>query len=53
MITPFVMEISQPYYGTLNDLTMYNPLAIVNPKAFETDPFEACKRDHGDRPLYV
>lgn len=39
----FVMELSQPYYGVLNDLTMCTPLAIVNPKAFEQDPFEACK----------
>lgn len=33
----FVMTLSQPYYGTLNDLTMYNPLAIVNPAAFNDD----------------
>ncbi len=38
----FVLKLTQPYYGTLNDLTMYTPLAIVNPKAFEKDPFEAC-----------
>ena len=38
----FVMELSQSYYGTLNDLTMCTPLAIVNPKAFESDPFKAC-----------
>lgn len=38
----FIMELSQPYYGTLNDLTMCTPLAIVNPKAFESDPFKAC-----------
>lgn len=41
----FVMELSQPYYGALNDLTMCNPMAIVNPKAFENDPFEACRKE--------
>lgn len=33
----FAMTLSQPYYGTLNDLTMNNPLAIVNPTAFDED----------------
>lgn len=31
----FVMVLSSPYYGTLNDLTMCNPLAIVNPLVLE------------------
>lgn len=31
----FQMTLESPYYGTLNDLTMCNPLGIVNPKAFE------------------
>ena len=30
-----VIHLTQPYYGTLNDLTMSCPLAIVNPAAFE------------------
>lgn len=29
------INLTQPYYGTLNDLTMSCPLAIVNPVAFE------------------
>ncbi|MGL6199160.1 MAG: ABC transporter substrate-binding protein [Lachnospiraceae bacterium] len=33
----FVMTLSQPYYGTLNDLTMNNPLGVVNPTAFNED----------------
>jgi len=33
----FVMTLSQPYYGTLNDLTMNNPLGVVNPAAFNDD----------------
>ena len=33
----FVMTLSQPYYGTLNDLTMNNPLGIVNPAVFNDD----------------
>lgn len=33
----FVMTLSQPYYGTLNDLTMCNPLSIVNPAAINED----------------
>ncbi len=32
-----VLKLSQPYYGTLNDLSMCNPLAIVNPAAFNED----------------
>lgn len=32
-----VLHLSQPYYGALNDLTMCNPLAIVNPAAFNED----------------
>lgn len=31
----FVMTLINPYYGTLNDLTMINPMSIINPKAFE------------------
>lgn len=31
----FVLKLTNPYYGTLNDLTMSCPLAIVNPTAFE------------------
>jgi nickel transport system substrate-binding protein len=31
----FVLTLSQPYYAALNDMTYSNPLAIVNPKAFE------------------
>ncbi|MCR5388298.1 MAG: peptide ABC transporter substrate-binding protein, partial [Lachnospiraceae bacterium] len=31
----FVLKLTNPYYGTLNDLTMSCPLAIVNPAAFE------------------
>lgn len=40
----FVMTLSQPYYGVLNDLTMCNPLAIVNPAALVGDqtPYELC-----------
>ncbi|MFA9380324.1 MAG: ABC transporter substrate-binding protein [Acetanaerobacterium sp.] len=33
----FVMTLSQPYYGALNDLTMCNPLGIVNPAGFNED----------------
>ena len=29
------ITLTQPYYGTLNDLTMSCPLAIINPVAFE------------------
>lgn len=32
-----IINLSQPYYGALNDLTMCNPLAIVNPAAFNED----------------
>ncbi len=40
----FVMTLTQPYYATLNDLTMCNPMAIVNPAAFSQDqtPYEIC-----------
>ena len=38
----FVMTLSQPYYGVLNDLTMANPLGIVNPAAFDGDSYEIC-----------
>ncbi len=31
----FVLKLTNPYYGALNDLTMSCPLAIVNPAAFE------------------
>lgn len=31
----FVINLKNPYYGALNDLTMSCPLSIVNPKAFE------------------
>lgn len=30
-----VLHLTQPYYGTLNDLTMSCPLAIINPAAFD------------------
>ena len=33
----FVMTLSQPYYATLNDLTMSNPLSIVNPAGLNED----------------
>ncbi len=33
----FVLTLSQPYYGTLNDLTMCSPLAIVNPAGISED----------------
>jgi nickel transport system substrate-binding protein len=36
------MTLTQPYYGALNDLTMANPMAIVNPAAFNGDPYEIC-----------
>lgn len=42
----FVMTLGHPYYAALNDLTMPNPLSIVNPKAFEGGveaAYEACK----------
>ena len=42
----FVMTLSQPYYGALNDLTMCLPLAIVNSEAFangSAGAFEYCK----------
>lgn len=32
-----VLNLSQPYYGTLNDLTMCDPLAIVSPNALNDD----------------
>ena len=32
-----VFNLMQPYYNTLNDLTMSCPLAIVNPAAFDGD----------------
>lgn len=38
----FVVTLMQPYYGTLNDLTMCNPLGIVNPAAFSGDPYANC-----------
>ena len=38
----FVMTLTQPYYGALNDLTMCNPMAIVNPDVFDGDPYEIC-----------
>ena len=38
----FVMTLSQPYYGVLNDLTMANPLGIVNPAAFDGNSYEIC-----------
>lgn len=44
----FVMKLTAPYYGTLNDLTMMMPLAVVNPRAFEGGPnqaFENCKNE--------
>ncbi len=30
-----IINLIQPYYGTLNDLTMSCPMAVVNPVAFE------------------
>lgn len=44
--TTFVMTLAEPYYAALNDLTMSNPLSIVNPKAFAggtKTAYEACK----------
>ena len=38
----FVMTLTQPYYGALNDLTMANPMSIVNPAAFDGDSYEIC-----------
>lgn len=38
----FVITLTQPYYGALNDLTMCNPMGIVNPAAFDGDPYEIC-----------
>lgn len=35
--TTLVLKLSQPYYGTINDLSMCNPLGIVNPNAFNDD----------------
>ena len=32
-----VLHLSQPYYGTLNDLTMTCPMAIVNPAGLNED----------------
>ncbi|MGN1136679.1 MAG: ABC transporter substrate-binding protein [Oscillospiraceae bacterium] len=32
-----VLNLVQPYYGTLNDLTMCDPLAIVSPNALNDD----------------
>ena len=32
-----VVNLSQPYYGTLNDLTLYNPMGIVNPVLYNSD----------------
>ncbi len=40
----FVMTLTQPYYGALNDLTMCNPLGIVNPSAFGGDPYTSCAK---------
>lgn len=40
----FVLTLSQPYYAALNDLTMINPLGIVNPAAFDGDSYEICAR---------
>ncbi len=41
----FVMTLTQPYYGALNDLAMCNPLGIVAPTAFdgEETPYELCE----------
>jgi len=33
----FMMTLSQPYYGALNDLTMCNPLGIVSPSGLNED----------------
>lgn len=41
----FVMKLSQPYYGVLNDLTMCVPMAVVNSEAFadgNAGAFEYC-----------
>lgn len=32
-----VIKLTQPYYGTLNDLSTCNPLGIVNPNGFNDD----------------
>ncbi len=39
------MHLTQPYYGTLKDLTMLNPMGIVSPNALNEDgsPKEALK----------
>ena len=37
----FVMTLTQPYYGALNDLTMCVPLGIVNDEAFANGAEEA------------
>lgn len=42
----FVLQLTSPYYGTLNDLTMSTPLGVVNPRAFEggeEKAYENCK----------
>lgn len=52
LLTPdentFVMKLTAPYYGTLNDLTMMMPMAIINPRAFEggiANAYENCKNE--------
>ena len=42
----FVITLSEPYYGALNDLTMCNPLAVVNSAAFSggQTPYELCAK---------
>ncbi len=46
--TTFVMKLTSPYYGALNDLTMMMPFAVVNPRAFEggvSKVFENCRNE--------
>ncbi len=52
LLTPdentFVMKLTSPYYGALNDLTMMMPFAIVNPRAFEggvSQAYENCRNE--------
>lgn len=52
LLTPdentFVMKLTSSYYGTLNDLTMMMPLAVVNPRAFEggvSKAYENCRNE--------
>lgn len=41
----FIMTLSSPYYGAMNDLTMTQPLSIVSPTAFAdgASAYDTCK----------